>query len=162
MKQCAVCGNVNITSVERNEELEYKGHFLIIDNYKYYQCNSCGEEFVDEKFEKSIEKKLRDFHRNVEGLLSSHDIQVIRKSLGFTQEVFGEVLGGGKKAFARYENGTVTQSKPMDNLLRILRDRPEALESITEMKVSNAWLCGVEPIQYNPEGKILKYNFRVA
>ncbi len=55
------------------------------------------------------------------------EIKAIRKSFGLTQDEFSELLGGGAKAFARYENGTVLQSKPMDNLLRGLREYPEMI-----------------------------------
>ena len=66
----------------------------------------------------------------MDGLLTSQEIKKIRKSLGFTQEVLGELLGGGEKSFARYENGHVTQSRAMDNLLRILNDYPFVLKAL--------------------------------
>lgn len=162
MKKCPMCVNSNIMSIVKKEEFGYKGQSLIINDYKLFQCENCGEEFIDEAFEKSIEKRLRDFQKSVDGLLSSHEIQVIRTSLGFTQDYFGELLGGGKKAFARYENGTVTQSKPMDNLLRILRDRPESLDSIAKVSSADGGICGTEGVLYNPNAKLVEYKFKVA
>jgi HTH-type transcriptional regulator/antitoxin MqsA len=51
---------------------------------------------------------------------------------GYTQEEFGNILGGGKKAFARYENGTITQSRAMDNQLKMLRSNPKILAVIVK------------------------------
>ena len=52
-------------------------------------------------------------------------------SFGYTQEEFGNILGGGKKAFARYENGTITQSRAMDNQLKMLRSNLESISRFT-------------------------------
>jgi HTH-type transcriptional regulator/antitoxin MqsA len=40
-----------------------------------------------------------------EGLLEPEEIKRIRKKLGLTQEVAGKVIGGGARAFQRYEAG---------------------------------------------------------
>jgi HTH-type transcriptional regulator/antitoxin MqsA len=53
-------------------------------------------------------------------------------SFGYTQEEFGNILGGGKKAFARYENGAITQSRAIDNQLKMLRSNPEILAVIVK------------------------------
>ena len=74
---------------------------------------------------------LKDFQRTVDGLLSGVQIKAIRKKLGLTQEGLAEIIGGGKKALARYETGAVCQSRVMDNLLRILDAYPYALRVIS-------------------------------
>ena len=130
VKFCGICGSNKIVKQKCVETFEYKGQKLKVEDYSVFKCNTCGEEFVDEAYLKTIELRLRDFHRSVDGLLTSKEIKEIRKSLGFSQEKLGELLGGGKKAFARYENGTVCQSKPMDNLLRLLRDDPYARKKL--------------------------------
>ena len=73
---------------------------------------------------------LRDFGRGVDGLLTGADIKRMRRKLHLTQEQMAQVLGGGLKGFARYENGQVIQSRAMDNLLRILDRFPESLDAL--------------------------------
>ncbi len=162
MKKCAVCGSNAIVSSVNRQTFEYKSKTLEISDYQYLLCTNCGEEFVDEAYEKTIEKELREFHRKVDGLLSCHEIQTIRMSLGFTQDMFGEILGGGKKAFARYENGTVTQSKPMDNLLKILRDHPECLDSIIPEDQRLDVALSSYHFVYNPNPRSVQYQIKVA
>lgn len=127
--KCQICGVGRLTKKSIEEKFEYKGEVLIIPDYIIYECPVCEEAIVDESVSKATEKEIRDFHRKVDKLLTSDQIREIRNLCGFTQERFGEILGGGKKAFARYENGTVTQSRAMDNLLRLLRRHPESLSS---------------------------------
>src|SRR5512133_647545 len=125
--ECQICGSMNIEITVGKEEFTYKGSTLIIDDYKRTVCHNCGESTVDnESYERSI-PLLRDFHRSVDGYLTGDEIKCIRKSFNMTQDEFSSVLGGGEKAFARYETGRVMQSKPMDNLLRILKVYPEAI-----------------------------------
>lgn len=162
MEKCVVCGTGSTVAKSMDQTFNYKGKTLVIHDYKVFECLNCGEAFVDESYENTIERQLRDFHREVEGLLKSHEIKAIRESLGFKQDAFGELLGGGKKAFARYENCTVTQSKPMDNLLRILRDNPESLDSIIPEcdKLESPYIPF--HFNYNPKLPQAKYNIKVA
>ena len=131
---CPICGGGPLKKKVITERFEYKGNDLAIPDYVVYECSECEEYIVDPQTLKATEKRIRDFHREVDGLLTSSEIKKIRKSFKLTQEEFGEILGGGKKAFARYENGTVTQSKPMDNLLRVLTAFPSAFEVIHSQK----------------------------
>lgn len=94
------------------------------------ECQNCGEAFATEDSVKRAEPLICDLHRQAEGMLTSQEIRRIRESLGFSQDDFGVLLGGGKKAFARYENGRVTQARSMDNLLRVLKAYPQALRAL--------------------------------
>jgi HTH-type transcriptional regulator/antitoxin MqsA len=131
-ERCQICGSDKIEVIIKDEEFKYKGYTLIISNYKSIACHTCGESIADkESYEKTI-VLLRDFHRRTDGFLSSEEIKSIRKSFNMTQDEFSDLLGGGEKAFARYETGKVMQSKPMDNLLRILKEIPEAIDVLKE------------------------------
>lgn len=63
--------------------------------------------------------------------LTSADIRRIRESLGLTQIEAGELLGGGIRAFQKYESGSVTPAAPTISLLRILDADPAALGALT-------------------------------
>ncbi|MFO7884248.1 MAG: type II toxin-antitoxin system MqsA family antitoxin [Desulfobacteraceae bacterium] len=124
---CPICGYEGLQEKSITERFEYKGQTKEIENYIVFECPECNESVIDKKTLKRSEKILRDFHREVDGLLTSKEIKSIRKTLGFTQKDFGLVLGGGEKGFARYESCAVTQSKSMDNLLRIVSKKPEVI-----------------------------------
>ena len=128
MNLCPICSSNKIEPQKVKEVFEYKGQRKEFENYEIFRCNSCEEEFVNEDYLKTIKKEIRDFHHEVDGLLTSYEIKRIRKEFGYNQEDFGNLLGGGKKAFARYENGSVSQSRPMNNLLKVIDKMPEALD----------------------------------
>lgn len=62
--------------------------------------------------------------------LSGDDIRAIRLGLGLTQVEAGEVIGGGPRAFAKYEAGTVLPSASVRRLLRLLQADPAALGTL--------------------------------
>ena len=127
---CPVCGAGELEKKTVEEQFTYKGAALTVPDYVVYECAACGEALVDPASSKMASKLLKDFSREIDGLLTTTDIKRIRKKLGFTQEQMAEVCGGGLKGFTRYESGQVVQSKGMDNLLRILDEFPFALDII--------------------------------
>jgi len=130
IKKCPVCGIGTLKKRIENEPFEYKGKQITIPNYITYACAECGEAVVDPITLKESGKILKDFQREVDGLLNGAQIKAIRMKMGMTQEQLAEIIGGGLKAVARYEIGTVCQSRGMDNLLRILDAYPETLKVI--------------------------------
>lgn len=132
--KCPICGEGKLTRNVIEESFEYKGQEIVIPDYVVFNCENCEESIVEANTLKASEKIIRDFHRRVDGLLTSDEIKKIRKSFGFTQEVFGNLLGGGAKGFARYETGKVSQSKPMDNLLRIIDAHPHVLDVLASRR----------------------------
>jgi transcriptional regulator with XRE-family HTH domain len=57
-------------------------------------------------------------------------IRKIRKYLDLTQEEAGRLLGGGPRAFAKYETGALKPSAALINLLRILEIDPSILSTL--------------------------------
>lgn len=55
------------------------------------------------------------------------EIRVIREGLGLSQLEAGELLGGGPRAFTKYEAGTVKPAASVVTLLRLLEVDPSAL-----------------------------------
>jgi HTH-type transcriptional regulator / antitoxin MqsA len=129
-EQCPVCGQGMLKKQVGNETFEYKGCSITIPNYVTYSCSECGESIVDNDSLRVSGNVLKNFRREVDGLLSGMEIKRIRLKLGLTQAEMSEVLGGGTKAFARYEIGAICQSKAMDSLLRILDRFPHVLSVI--------------------------------
>ena len=129
-QECPICGAGGLKKTVSTERFEYKGKEIFIPDYVAYECAECGEAIVDPETLKTSGKLLKDFQRQVDGLLTGQQIKTIRKKLGLTQQEMAEIIGGGLKSVARYESGQVCQSKGMDNLLRILDAYPEMLNVI--------------------------------
>ena len=60
--------------------------------------------------------------------MSPQDIRIIREMLGLTQAEAGEVIGGGPRAFTKYEAGTVKPAASVVNLLRLLEANPRGID----------------------------------
>jgi len=128
--KCPVCGLGTLIKKSVEEVFDYKGETLKIKDYVIYECPVCEESIVDSTTLKDTKYQLIEFRRKVDNLLTPTEIREIRTLFGYTQEEFGAILGGGKKAFARYENGTIAQSRAMDNQLKMLKSNPEILAAI--------------------------------
>ena len=61
-------------------------------------------------------------------------VKKVRLSLNLTQEEAGEIIGGGKRAFQKYESGTMPPSDAGVALIEVLSRHPEEVEKIREMR----------------------------
>lgn len=62
--------------------------------------------------------------------ITPEEIRVIRQELGLSQVKAGELLGGGPRAFTKYEAGTVKPAASVVNLLRLLEANPGAMATL--------------------------------
>ena len=62
--------------------------------------------------------------------MTPEEIRSIRERLGLTQVKAGELLGGGPRAFAKYEAGTIKPAASVINLLRVLVAQPDGIKAI--------------------------------
>jgi len=60
-------------------------------------------------------------------LLEPEEIRRIRKKLRLTQEAAGLVIGGGPRAFQKYESGDLLPSRAISSALVLLDHDPKAL-----------------------------------
>ena len=127
---CAQCGKLGLTFRRTPHSFEYKGTTLTIKNYGVFACPACGEEYLDEPLLQETEPQIRNWQRQVDGLLTTDEIKALRKKIGASQAEFSRVLGGGPKSFAKYETGVINQSTAMDQLLRLIRDVPGVWENL--------------------------------
>ena len=67
------------------------------------------------------------FKKEVDGLLTGQEIKALRKRYNLTQAQAASIFGGGPVAFSKYESDDVMQSEPMDNLLRVASQIPDAV-----------------------------------
>ena len=67
---------------------------------------------------------------DVDEVLGPHEVTQVREKLGLSQRAAGELLGGGPRAFQKYEAGKQAVSAPMSNLLRLLANDPTRVNEL--------------------------------
>lgn len=61
-------------------------------------------------------------------------IKAIRLKLSLSQEQAGRLIGGGPRAFQKYERGTVAPSEAAIGLLEVLARHPEAVKTLEKIR----------------------------
>lgn len=61
-------------------------------------------------------------------------VRAVRKKLRLTQEEAGRIIGGGRRAFQKYESGATPPSDAAVGLLEILDRHPEDLEILKSVR----------------------------
>lgn len=125
---CPECGG-KMTFKTKTEELEYKGYATKVRT-KGWWCGSCGEGILDAEALEASERAFLKLKAEVDGLLSPDEVAAIRKRLRLSQRKAGELLGGGPRAFQKYESGEVMVSAAMSNLLRLLDKDPRRVKEL--------------------------------
>jgi HTH-type transcriptional regulator/antitoxin MqsA len=110
-------------------EISYKGQSTTIDMPGWY-CDESSQSIHAAEDLKVSDAALKELRLQVENLLKPQEVKRIRTKIGLTQREAGTILGGGPNAFQKYEQDTVTVSKPMSNLLRVLERHPEEVEEL--------------------------------
>ncbi len=123
---CPETGKPMARSV-RPLEVSYKGQSTTVEMPGWY-CDDSSESIHTADDLKVSDAALKELRVEVENLLSPQEIKRIRTAIGLNQREAGAILGGGPNAFQKYEQNTVTVSKPMSNLLRVLERHPEEVE----------------------------------
>ena len=85
--------------------------------------------------------------REDKSVITPEEVRAIRERLGLTQVEAGELLGGGPRAFTKYEAGTVRPAAAVTNLLRLLEADPTALATLGGRKPRPMAAVGVRPFE---------------
>jgi len=83
--------------------------------------------------------------------LEPDEIRAIREGLGLSQVEAGELLGGGPRAFTKYEAGAIRPRASVVRLLRVLEANPKALSSLTGERPPSASAGEVLPLEVTGE-----------
>lgn len=117
--------------------ITYQGHSKTFDMPGWYPSkDECEATFTQEDL-LVYDKAIKELKAEVEHLLLPNEIRSIRKRLKLTQIQAGLILGGGKRAFQKYESGAVLPSRAISNLLRILSNNPSLLQTLPIAENSN-------------------------
>lgn len=106
--------------------LAYKGESLTFDMPGWY-CDQSEESIHTGEDMKISDRKLNLLKTRCEGLLEPEEIRRIRKKLHLSQEQAGILIGGGPRAFQKYESGDLLPSRAVSTALVLLDHDPAAI-----------------------------------
>ena len=72
-------------------------------------------------------------------------VRSVRKRLKLTQEEAGRIIGGGRRAFQKYESGATPPSDAAVGLLEILDRHPEEIETLRSLRAGDGESGAVVP-----------------
>ena len=116
--------------------ISHKGRSATFDMPGWY-CDASGESMHTGKDMKVSDQELNRLRAEVEGLLLPEDVRRIRKRLGLTQRIAGQLIGGGINAFQKYESGEVLVSHAITSALVLLDRDPTGL-TVLRQRLTNA------------------------
>ena len=121
---------------KRPMTLIYRKETLTFDMPGWY-CEASEESIHTSADMKTFDRMLNRLKALAERLLSPEEIRRIRKRLHLTQVHAGEIIGGGPRAFQKYETGDLLPSKAISSALVLLDHSPEAI-SVLELRQANS------------------------
>jgi HTH-type transcriptional regulator/antitoxin MqsA len=125
---CPECGG-SMRYEKHADKLRYKAHTRTIKTLGWW-CTKCGEGILAGDALRGHEKAVLEFKADIDHVLSPSEVAAVREKLGLSQRKAGEILGGGPRAFQKYESGSQAVSAPMSNLLRLLAKDPSRLQDL--------------------------------
>lgn len=133
MKQsvCPICEQGHLVTIEDTNDTEYRGVTRRLPLH-YSECDVCGGETATPEQTRHNKRAMIAFKKEVDGLLTGHQIVALRKRLGLTQAQAAKLFGGGPVAFSKYEKDDVTQSESMDKLLRMADKIPAVVPTLAK------------------------------
>ncbi|PHR10102.1 MAG: XRE family transcriptional regulator [Sulfitobacter sp.] len=127
---CPVCGGELIQDT-RPLKILYKDLSQTVDMPGDY-CVECGEGIISSEGLRISDKALAELKAKNADVYTPDEITEIREALHLNKLEAGRILGGGVRSFQRYEEGSVTVSKPMHNLLKLVSKHPDLIEELRD------------------------------
>lgn len=109
--------------------LTFKGESIMVDMPGWY-CDQSEESIHTGDDMRVSDRALNRLKVRVDGLLEPVDIRRIRKRLGLTQEAAGQLIGGGPRAFQKYETGDLLPSRAICSALMLLDRDPAGVATL--------------------------------
>ncbi len=106
--------------------LAYKGESITFNMPGWY-CDSSDESIHAGQDMKVSDRTLNRLKARVEGLLKPDEVRRIRKKLNISQTEAGQMIGGGPRAFQKYESGDLLPSRAISSALALLDHDPKGL-----------------------------------
>ena len=75
-------------------------------------------------------------------------VKSVRKKLRLTQEEAGRIIGGGRRAFQKYESGATAPTEAAVGLIEILDRHPEEVETLKSIRANSSAIgLSSEPVK---------------
>lgn len=124
--------------------ITYKGHIITFDMPGWYGEHQDAGVFDPEDMKVS-DRMLNRLKAQHEGLLEPEEIRCIRNRLGLTQEAAGLLIGGGPRAFQKYEAGDLLPSRAISSALTLLDHDPDGLAVLKARQVIHQGIPNERP-----------------
>ncbi len=111
--------------------LTYRAESLTFDMPGWY-CDVSRESIHTPKDMQVSDRILNRLKARAEGLLQPDEIRRIRKKLRLSQVEAGEIIGGGPRAFQKYEMGDLLPSRAISSALTLLDHDADGLKLLRE------------------------------
>ncbi|HEY8696915.1 MAG TPA: type II toxin-antitoxin system MqsA family antitoxin [Rhizomicrobium sp.] len=98
----------------------------------WYPARKSGDGVLEGDDMAVVDRALVELKAETQDVLKPNQVRAIRLRLKLSQRKAGEVLGGGPRAFQKYESGEVLVSRPMTQLLRLLDRDPKRLRELAD------------------------------
>jgi HTH-type transcriptional regulator/antitoxin MqsA len=131
---CPECGG-EMRFEKRTDQVEYQGKTRSLKILGWW-CSNCDEAIFSGEALREREVAFLELKAEVDGVLGPKKVAEIREKLGLSQRKAGQLLGGGPRAFQKYEAGTQAVSVPMSLLLQLLANDPKRLRELPGMKTA--------------------------
>lgn len=132
--RCAVCNGKQVGAVKRPYSAKYNRLPVRLRRVEMYECRQCGERFLTPEQARRVTGRVKAAARETLGLLPPEHIIAVRKQHGFTQRALERLLGLGPKVITRWEQGKVLQTKPADDILRLMEILPAVVDKLKEIR----------------------------
>ena len=122
-----------LTRGVRKVKITFEGHSETVDLPGWYPRGGSSDDGLHTG--KDMEVSDAALHRlkaKVLGILSPAEVKAMRSRLKLSQREAGKLLGGGPRAFQKYESGEVSTSVSMSKLLRLLAKDPKRLAELQD------------------------------
>ncbi|MEI9991009.1 MAG: type II toxin-antitoxin system MqsA family antitoxin [Rhizomicrobium sp.] len=115
----------------RSFTVRYRDRERVVQLPGWYPAKRGGESLHVGGDMAVVDKALAELKAESQGVLKPDEVRAIRLRLKLSQRKASELLGGGPRAFQKYESGEVLVSRPMTQLLRLLERDPRRLEELS-------------------------------
>ena len=128
---CPFCDGGTDAKTQAPYQVEFRGKEYLVPDADVMACDHCGEVFFAPGQSDALQRRASDMAREDMGLVTGAQIAAFRKKHGLTQAVLERAIGAPPKSVARWEIGSVLQSRTVDTFLRLLISHPELLEELS-------------------------------
>jgi putative zinc finger/helix-turn-helix YgiT family protein len=130
--ECPICNGLTQIKSGKEREVKFrKESFKVFETY--YECENCGEKFVDTKMgDKNIEQ-VHNQYREKYNLLFPVEITELREKYGLTKTKMSLALGLGENTYANYEKGAIP-NESHNFILDSIKDPKQFQKAIEKKK----------------------------